>query len=578
MRVNFGRDTTSVAKTLSRARSSVLETLFLATTFAFLVSLTACQRSGGQFFTPGLLIINGPAPDSKKPAGKKIKLSLEVTGDGVLKPSNTDAGSQLATAILGVEIYLVSREHNITISQGPQLMQGERGSSVKHMDFVIPEVIEIVLALETGHQSREHHTDRGNCVCIRFGVLQLSPTANTAFFTPSKLDRINGKEFYSVYSLPFHVLEAGEKDETKSVGAGERNKCADFPAPQAELQDSRPSKQPFIKKGQTGFKIQKGKIPLPEGEDTFVPEVVVTTLMVQAANTGTPTPPPKNEADVKKSKSPAEDTPAGKEPTPPKSPEPPVQETSPTQSSTSVVKDATPPTQDLTPPTQDPIRPPFQPANRVQEGSQSTNKDSGRSSGENKRTGFSSRITFKENASGRSANKSQLSTSSGIPTDSPALSPQTATNAIFDDDAKRSKATERPKTLPSATESKDLPTEAEELVSKQSPTPVESLNPPLNDSEASKQAVEHPAESSHTGTLDPAVVEAVESRGSMGKISQANAAVLGQKSSSSTPKQMVFSVPLIAPSRSDSNVLSTYSSKITFLLSLALYSIVTLLY
>ncbi|KAI9602746.1 hypothetical protein KEM48_002130 [Puccinia striiformis f. sp. tritici PST-130] len=543
MRVNFGRDTTSVAKTLSRARSSVLETLFLATTFAFLVSLTACQRSGGQFFTPGLLIINGPAPDSKKPAGKKIKLSLEVTGDGVLKPSNTDAGSQLATAILGVEIYLVSREHNITISQGPQLMQGERGSSVKHMDFVIPE-----------------------------------PTANTAFFTPSKLDRINGKEFYSVYSLPFHVLEAGEKDETKSVGAGERNKCADFPAPQAELQDSRPSKQPFIKKGQTGFKIQKGKIPLPEGEDTFVPEVVVTTLMVQAANTGTPTPPPKNEADVKKSKSPAEDTPAGKEPTPPKSPEPPVQETSPTQSSTSVVKDATPPTQDLTPPTQDPIRPPFQPANRVQEGSQSTNKDSGRSSGENKRTGFSSRITFKENASGRSANKSQLSTSSGIPTDSPALSPQTATNAIFDDDAKRSKATERPKTLPSATESKDLPTEAEELVSKQSPTPVESLNPPLNDSEASKQAVEHPAESSHTGTLDPAVVEAVESRGSMGKISQANAAVLGQKSSSSTPKQMVFSVPLIAPSRSDSNVLSTYSSKITFLLSLALYSIVTLLY
>ncbi|KAH9452666.1 hypothetical protein Pst134EA_015504 [Puccinia striiformis f. sp. tritici] len=544
MRVNFGRDTTSVAKTLSRARSSVLETLFLATTFAFLVSLTACQRSGGQFFTPGLLIINGPAPDSKKPAGKKIKLSLEVTGDGVLKPSNTDAGSQLATAILGVEIYLVSREHNITISQGPQLMQGERGSSVKHMDFVIPE-------------------------CTAPGDYQV-------IF--HELDRINGKEFYSVYSLPFHVLEAGEKDETKSVGAGERNKCADFPAPQAELQDSRPSKQPFIKKGQTGFKIQKGKIPLPEGEDTFVPEVVVTTLMVQAANTGTPTPPPKNEADVKKSKSPAEDTPAGKEPTPPKSPEPPVQETSPTQSSTSVVKDATPPTQDLTPPTQDPIRPPFQPANRVQEGSQSTNKDSGRSSGENKRTGFSSRITFKENASGRSANKSQLSTSSGIPTDSPALSPQTATNAIFDDDAKRSKATERPKTLPSATESKDLPTEAEELVSKQSPTPVESLNPPLNDSEASKQAVEHPAESSHTGTLDPAVVEAVESRGSMGKISQANAAVLGQKSSSSTPKQMVFSVPLIAPSRSDSNVLSTYSSKITFLLSLALYSIVTLLY
>jgi hypothetical protein len=71
-------------------------------------------------------------------------ISLEITGDGILTPSNTDTGTQLATAILSVEIYLANKDRNITISQGPELMQGERGSSVKHMDFIIPEVIQII--------------------------------------------------------------------------------------------------------------------------------------------------------------------------------------------------------------------------------------------------------------------------------------------------------------------------------------------------------------------------------------------------------------------------------------------------
>jgi hypothetical protein len=69
MRLSF-RETLSPRRqkmTLGRARTQVLGTIFLATTLVFLANLTICQRSGGQFFTPGLLIVNGPAPDSKKP-------------------------------------------------------------------------------------------------------------------------------------------------------------------------------------------------------------------------------------------------------------------------------------------------------------------------------------------------------------------------------------------------------------------------------------------------------------------------------------------------------------------------------
>jgi hypothetical protein len=52
--------------------------------------------------------------------------------------------------------------------------------------------------------------------------------------------------------IAFHVLSAGAKG-TESVGEGEQNKCDKFAASQAELQDARPSKQPFVKKGVTGL-------------------------------------------------------------------------------------------------------------------------------------------------------------------------------------------------------------------------------------------------------------------------------------------------------------------------------------
>ncbi|KNZ58542.1 hypothetical protein VP01_1910g2 [Puccinia sorghi] len=254
MRLNFRRllrphrKRKCVVKTLGRAHPPLLRTLFLvsATACTFLANLTICQRSGGQFFTPGLLIVNRPAPDSKKPAGERMSLSLEITGDGILKPSNTDAGTQLATAILGLEIYLTNKDRNITISQGPELIQGERGSSVKHMDFVIPEVnvhhLEIIRFQVIFHEVRIvfllFHRD-----CL--GRHPLKCCVNL------KLDRINGKPFYSIYSLQiaFHVLKAEEGEGAKDAGEEECN----FPASQAELKDSRPSKQPFIKKGQTGM-------------------------------------------------------------------------------------------------------------------------------------------------------------------------------------------------------------------------------------------------------------------------------------------------------------------------------------
>lgn len=179
-----------------------------------------------------------------------MSISLETTGDGILSRFNTDAGSNLATAILSVEIYLVSRDMNMTVSQGPRLLQGERGSSVKHMDFKIPQ-------------------------CMPPGEYQL---------TFHELDRINEKEFYSVYSIPLIIKsrqEAGSENGANANIDTQSSECSEAPAPQAQLKDSRPSKQPFTRKGATGFEIQKGKMPLPDDKNIFVPEVQITTYTVE---------------------------------------------------------------------------------------------------------------------------------------------------------------------------------------------------------------------------------------------------------------------------------------------------------
>ncbi|OAV99366.1 hypothetical protein PTTG_12187 [Puccinia triticina 1-1 BBBD Race 1] len=549
------------------ARTQGLQTLLLASIFLFLVNLTICQRSGGQFFTPGLLIINGPAPDSKKPAGKKISISLEITGDGVLKPSNTDAGTQLATAILSVEIYLVNREHNITISQGPQLMQGERGSSVKHMNFVIPE-------------------------CTPPGDYQV-------IF--HELDRINGKQFYSIYSLPFHVLSPQEKAGTESVDAAEQSKCDKFTVPQAELRDSRPSKQPFVKKGVTGFKLQKGKIPLPKDEDIFVPEDEVTTLVVQGTATAKPA-------------SPAEDaTPAA-----PNSKEkftPPVEKSRPS------VEKPTPPAETETPVPQP--KPPAQaenpapslaqPTNRDQKAAETAVTDTAKSqvkktplleqnSSQEAQERSKGKTTDPEDDHDEESLDSTLRISSGTSADSPELSRQAEVDKNVKIEAKKTKLSVG---SPSPTAQLETPppdsnsgnkkpaitfTESDYSLDKK-PTKIQG-DEEIEESEVENSKadllrkasvipdVEAPLVSSR---LDPSiseaektgqnitVVEAVVNHGILGSASQGNMAILGQSTN-----QMVFSVPLIAPSTSDCNIMSLHRWKNTLFLPWALYSIIKL--
>ncbi|KAA1066383.1 hypothetical protein PGT21_029587 [Puccinia graminis f. sp. tritici] len=549
--------------TLGHARTQVLGTIFLATTLVFLANLTICQRSGGQFFTPGLLIVNGPAPDSKKPAGKKILISLEITGDGVLKPSNTDAGSQLATAILSVEIYLANRERNITISQGPELMQGERGSSVKHMDFVIPE-------------------------CTPPGDYQV-------IF--HELDRINGKQFYSIYSLPFHVLSTEAKG-TENVGEGEQNKCDKFAASQAELQDSRPSKQPFLKKGVTGFTLRKGKLPLPENEDIFVPEVEVTTLIVEGTSNPKPAPPA--------------------EATTPPAPDVTEKPTPPIEKPRAPFKKPTPPALN-----DNPTPSPNQPTDREKEASPTAIIDFANTTVEDtpdaekkasQNTGEPSNLKPTTIANGRDqvTSNPNVSPSSDNPVDSPDRSRPGEPQESLNLEKKKTKLsvgsslnTEQSKTPPAASDSGNLA-----RVANQSPILVADLKSPFNKRPTKVEGQEeiggplagggrlktgsvnqgsgftHAKDTSDRlghdsldsdseyGTIhqNATIVEAVVNHGMLGTVSQNKTAVLGQST-----KQMFFSVPLIAPSTSNCNVVSLGGWRILFFLPLTLHCIARLL-
>ncbi|PLW08965.1 hypothetical protein PCASD_21924 [Puccinia coronata f. sp. avenae] len=578
-----------VVKT-DRACSLPMGILFLAAAFVFFANLTNCQRSGGQFFTPGLLIVNGPAPDSKKPAGKKMGISLEITGDGILTPSNTDTGTQLATAILSVEIYLANKDRNITISQGPELMQGERGSSVKHMDFIIPE-------------------------CTPPGDYQV-------IF--HELDRINGKQFYSIYALPFHVLNAEDTDAAK--GAGEQ-KCT-FPASQAELKDSRPSEQPFTKKGQTGFKLQKGKMPLNEGEEIFVPEVTVTTLTIEGTTAPKPPPPAQNslpdvelvEESTPPAQTPATPPPAEKPPPLAEKPPPPVEKLPPPAE-----KPPPPPVEKPPPPAEKPLPlpekpvekppppqsspppPPAQAPNRATEASRTNAKEAGKLGVDN--TLISVRKDSQQNQEQRSGSGLEdtdfirleedltdpLLGSSGFSADSPALSKKiAAVSQKTKLSIKLPTITELPKALPPPPKPNDLDlipdhnnstslssTGGKPSISvpnlnlgsnKQSPkveepkrdTPKGSGPPPLR--EAFNPIEE---DSPSTGPESPyqqiVAVEAVVNHGIVEKLAQGNTVVLGQ-----TTTQQFFSVPIIMPSTSASNFFSVNHWKFSIFIYLSL--------
>lgn len=65
---------------------------------------------------------------------------MEVTGDGKIPINNIEEGNQLATAILSVQMFLISAEMNLTVVGGQELLRSSKGSSVQHLDFQVPSV------------------------------------------------------------------------------------------------------------------------------------------------------------------------------------------------------------------------------------------------------------------------------------------------------------------------------------------------------------------------------------------------------------------------------------------------------
>lgn len=66
-----------------------------------------------------------------------LTLPRKVSGDGKLTPDAYARSSSLSTHYDLLEVYLTSPEVNLTVSQGPGLLQQEQGSTVKHINWVI---------------------------------------------------------------------------------------------------------------------------------------------------------------------------------------------------------------------------------------------------------------------------------------------------------------------------------------------------------------------------------------------------------------------------------------------------------
>ncbi|EJD35388.1 hypothetical protein AURDEDRAFT_130656 [Auricularia subglabra TFB-10046 SS5] len=94
------------------------------------------QLINGQQFTQGLSIIDAPAPNSQHNSGGNMPIAIDVSGNG-----NLDAAGN--SRFVSLDIYFVSADVsvNVTVSYDAGLLDSEPGSTVKHLDFNVPECL-----------------------------------------------------------------------------------------------------------------------------------------------------------------------------------------------------------------------------------------------------------------------------------------------------------------------------------------------------------------------------------------------------------------------------------------------------
>jgi len=229
-------------------KASLPTVALLLSVFLSISSFASAQLVKGQFFTTGLAISDSPAPQSQTNAGGSLNIAIDLSGDGKLSQEAFLPTSNLPSAYQLLNIYLVSAEtnHNFTVSEGPQLLQQEPGSTVKHFNWPIPE-------------------------CI------LSGNYNLTYY---ELSRINQISYYSITPIPI-VIKSQSTSSCSDVGAA-------APQPQAA---SPPPQQPWLTPGYsiTTTPLSPSSTPNGNGSQSGAAPFTSTPSNSAPSNSGTVT-------------------------------------------------------------------------------------------------------------------------------------------------------------------------------------------------------------------------------------------------------------------------------------------------
>jgi hypothetical protein len=148
---------------------------------------------GGQIFTPGIVIVDAPQPNTPL-GGDFLQVALDVTADGRLQlpPYLADP----FTAIFNITIFLSSYTTglNMTITNGTatarnaslgDIMEQEKGSAVKHVNWVWPD------CLVGNGVPNDSNSSRGD--------YNISIHQNF---------RLNNTNYYTIFDLPIQVTNS----------------------------------------------------------------------------------------------------------------------------------------------------------------------------------------------------------------------------------------------------------------------------------------------------------------------------------------------------------------------------------
>ncbi|KDQ63760.1 hypothetical protein JAAARDRAFT_203154 [Jaapia argillacea MUCL 33604] len=212
-------------------------------------SILAQTLVNGQVFTNGLAILDAPAPQSVQHAGSNMPIAIDISGDGKLSQAASVPGSGLPTSFDTLEIYLVSSQAklNITVSSGPTLLTQESGSTVKHLNWPIP-----------------------NCL-----------PSGSYNFTLYESSHFNGSPYFSITPVPISI-------ENTNVNGS----CTDVNTLLAQPQPSSPPPQnPWLgASGPITVTIGPSGIMLPSTMKTVtIPQATTVTMVMVSLETITST-------------------------------------------------------------------------------------------------------------------------------------------------------------------------------------------------------------------------------------------------------------------------------------------------